>query len=189
MRGGFVGLRDSLATAYLCWLSKPTFDRTLYRFVKRTRATSIVEIGLHSIDRSLRMIRMAQRYVGNASDVRFSAIDLFDARPTTQAQLTLKDAHRQLVATGATVRLIPGDAKSGLTHSANNLQDSHVVLISADIESEQMTSAWTYLPRMLAVGAGVFQTTRVEAGDHHDRISLAHIQQRIPGRETRRKAA
>ena len=184
-----MGLRDSLATAYLCWLSKPTSDRALYRFVKRTRATSIVEIGLHSIDRSLRLIRMAQRYVGNTSDIRFSAIDLFDARPTTQSRLTLKEAHRQLVATGATVRLIPGDAKSGLTRAANDLQDSHMVLISADVESEQMAPAWTYLPRMLATNAGVFQTTRLETGDRHDHISLAHIQQRIPGRETRRKAA
>jgi hypothetical protein len=144
-----VKIREFLDTAFLCWFSQPAPERLLYRLIRRYRIGSIVELGLRDPARSVRLIRLATRYAasGRAS---YAGIDQFEARPDDQPRLTLKQAHRVLSRTGASVRLIPGDSLTALSYRANQLMGTQLLLISQLADTPELAKAWFYVPRMLA---------------------------------------
>jgi len=138
---------------YFAYLLKPKSERQVYRFIGRHKVKRIVEVGLQTGQRALRLIAAAQRYSGQDA-VSYTGIDLFEARASG---LRLKEAHRMLCATGARVRLIPGDPLAGLSRSANTLPGTDLVLIAGDHEPELLARAWYYLPRMLRAGSRVYE--------------------------------
>jgi hypothetical protein len=133
---------------YFAYFSKPRPDRALYRAAGQTKARRILEIGLGSTARSFRLIDLAVR-AAEGDAVRYTAIDLFEARATEEPGLSLKEAHRLFKPSGAQVQLIPGDAASALRRAANSLQNMDLVIISAGNSEAALTDAWFYVPRML----------------------------------------
>jgi hypothetical protein len=148
---------------YLTYFSKPASDRVLYRLIGAQKVRKILEIGLGDASRALRLISVAHRQASQ-EPVRYTAIDLFEARPAGTPGLTLKDAHKELKATGAQVQLIPGDATSAVARSANSLQNLDLVLISAGHDDAALAGIWFYLPRMLHAKSAVYLETRDEPG-------------------------
>ncbi len=137
-----------LKFAYLTLLSKPAHERALYKAIRRTRPLAIVEVGVGLAVRASRMIAVAGRY-RPGEKIRYTGIDLFEARTQLGAGMPLKHAHTLLKATGAGIRLIPGDPLSALARSANGLQSTDLLVIAADQDTQSLTNAWFYVPRML----------------------------------------
>jgi hypothetical protein len=183
-----VTIQDRLDTLYLCRLCKPKAERALYRLLRQHRIRSIVELGLETHERCLRLIRLAKR-CSPQDEVRYSSVDLFEARPAHLPHLTLKQTHQLLAASGATVRLIPGDAWTGLARSANQLTGTQLLLISPDHEPGTLAEAWFYVPRMLAASAIVLQATRGANGLEFQRLSPDEIQARAAAVGRTRRAA
>ncbi|MBC8351289.1 MAG: hypothetical protein H8E66_04850 [Planctomycetes bacterium] len=134
--------------AYLTLLSKPAHERALYQAIRRSAPRSIVEVGVGLGTRASRMISAAGRY-RREEQIRYTGIDLFEARNESGTSLPLKEAHRRLKATGANIRVIPGDPLSALARSANGLQSTDLLVIAADQDEGSLTNAWFYVPRML----------------------------------------
>lgn len=149
-----MSIRRALDVCYLCWLSKPKADRPLYSHLRRTPVRSIVELGVRSEERSLALLRMAQ-YRSPGEEIRYVGIDLFDARPADQPKLTLKQMHQAMNRSGATIRLIPGDAQSGLARCANQLQGTEMLIVSAGQDPDVLAKAWMYVPRLLGPNGSI----------------------------------
>jgi len=147
----------------LAYFSIPAHDRTLYRAIRRVRARGIVELGVGMGDRAQRLIRTAQRYAAGGS-VRYTGVDLFEARSDDRPSTTLKRAHRMLGQTGAKVLLAPGDPLTALARVSNSVTGSDLLIISADQDPQSLTQAWFYVPRMLSEKAEVFIERRRAAG-------------------------
>lgn len=174
---------------YLAYFSKPATDRILYWAMARSKVQRILEIGLTDAARTMRLISVAHRYLKGEA-VRYTAIDLFEARPKESPGLALKDAHKLLKATGAQVQLIPGDPVSALARSANSLQNTDLVLISSQVDDSQLSGAWFYFPRMLHAGSAVYREKR--AGEPAvialERLSSVSIEERANSKSRRRAA-
>lgn len=128
---------------YLAYLSKPKAERKLYREIRTRQPLRIVELGMGTIERTLRMIGVAQRFAGEQR-IEYTGFDLFDARSETAASLPLIVAHRQLKTTGARVKLVPGEVGPGLRGAANGLPRIDLLLVASDLGD-----AWSHVPRML----------------------------------------
>ncbi|MCA9152046.1 MAG: hypothetical protein KDA92_22235, partial [Planctomycetales bacterium] len=150
-----MALRDRLDTLYLCWLAKPQGDRQLFKSLCRQPARRIVELGMVSHDRTLRLLRLAKRLSGDA-ELHYTGIDLFDARPETAPRLTLKETHRVLSNQGATIRLVPGDIAGGLARSANQLGGTQLLIVSSEIDEATAERMWSFVPRMLDASSHVW---------------------------------
>lgn len=150
-----MSVQNTLKYLYLAYLSKPASERCLYRALARSRAASIVEIGIGMGYRSLRLIDVASRF-SREKPVQFAGIDLFEARPAISPGMTLKRAHRVLTATQARVRLVPGDPFTALARTANSLTGTDFVVISADQDGNSVAQAMFYLPRMIRPESHVF---------------------------------
>jgi len=178
-------------SVYLTRFSQPKCDRVLYRFVKKHRISNLIEIGISDLQRSLRMIRLACHASRGESEIRYTGIDLFEARPKDQSAMTLKETHRSFTQSGATVRLIPGDPVAALCRYANHLAGSELLLLS-NLVDQNLGSAWYYLPRMLAPNAVVFLES-AEADVSQTRfqlISAVEVKRRAKAAErAERKAA
>jgi hypothetical protein len=137
-----------LKYAYLAHFSKPRTERQLYRLVKVHRTCRIVEVGIYSVERTAAMIAVAQRYAGS-EQVAYTGLDWFDSRSDDLPQLTLKQAHRELQATGATVRLVPGDPARSVGAIANAHQQTALLVLASPVPESALASAWFYFPRMI----------------------------------------
>jgi hypothetical protein len=145
-----------LRNLYLAFFSKPVRDRRLYRHIRRHKSQRILELGVGTMERALRLIEVATQAGPNR--VSYTGIDLFEMRGESDAPgVSLKLAHRELNASGAKVRLVPGSAQSALAQTANSLGPHDLVLIAADQPDESLAKAWMYFPRILAEGASVFR--------------------------------
>jgi len=152
--------------AYLTYFSQPASDRTIYRSIRKHRVRKILELGIGTGRRTMRMLEAVVR--GTAADsvcsavpVSYAGIDLFEMRaPAQPSGLSLKLAHRQLRATGAKVRLVPGTPFEALARSANEIGSCDLIVISADQERESLARAWFYFPRMLHAATQVFLEER-----------------------------
>ena len=139
----------------LAYFSKPAGDRQIYRAIQRLKAKSIVEMGVGMGVRSKRLIQVAQRYAGD-QQVRFTGIDMFEAREAHNPGWTVKRAHSVLTSLGAKVQVVPGDPFSALARTANSLTGTDLVVIGHDQEQDSMDRAWFYMPRMLTETSLVF---------------------------------
>ncbi len=149
---------------YLAYFSRPQADRTLFRSIRRHRTSRILQLGMATPNRALRLIEVARRGSA-AAGIRFVAVDLFEARPDDQPGIALKDAYRSLKPTGAQVQLIPGDVESALARSANALGQMDLILITAEHEERSLGGAWFYVPRMLHASSLVYVESRVPNAD------------------------
>jgi hypothetical protein len=133
---------------YLAYCSQPAGQRMLYRHLRRHPCRSIVEVGLGTAERTQRLMRVARRF-SSAETIRYTGIDLFEARPQPNTGLKLKEAHQRLHVPGFKVQLVPGDPLSALGRMANTLREIDLLVISADQDAESLAKAWYYVPRML----------------------------------------
>ena len=144
-----------LKYVYLAYLSRPAADRTVYRAIHRLRPRSIVEIGIGGAMRTRRMIDLTL-VNRSADEVRYTGIDLFEARPAVAPGLPLKAAHTLLKTLPLKVRLVPGDPFSALCRAANTLLGTDLLIVSAGHDPESLARAWFYVPRMIHEASQVF---------------------------------
>lgn len=193
-----LGAKDCVVSAveylkyiYLAYLSKPAADRAIYRHVREHKPRAIVEIGVGQASRTERMLQLLLRDVA-AADVRYTGIDMFEARPAESPGLALKQAHAQLKSFGVKVQLVPGDPAMALARAANGLKNTDLLIISHDQDPASLAKAWTFVPRMLHPGSHVFLETADAAGGptRFVPLSMAEIEQRVTenSKATRRAA-
>lgn len=141
---------------HLAYLSQPGGERPIYRAIRRHKARTILEIGMGAGLRSSRMIDAMWRS-GGREGIRYAGIDLFELSPDAGAsKLSLKSAHCQLKPTGAKVRLVPGDPFTALARAANEIGACDVIVVAAGHDSDSLSRAWFYVPRLLHPGTQVF---------------------------------
>jgi hypothetical protein len=179
-----------LRNLYLAHLSQPAADRSVYRHIRKHNVRRIVELGAGTLVRAARMIEVAAAGVG-AESVTYTGIDLFESRSAADGPgVSLKLAHRQLLTTGARIRLLPGDPFTALARAANGLTETDVIVISADQDAASLARAWFYVPRMLHDQSQVFVERRTP-GDNScalEAVSQTEIDA-WAGVGTRRRAA
>ncbi len=140
---------------YLARLSRPAADRPIYQLIRRHRLRRIVEMGVGRGERSLRMIEMAAQQCA-AEGVVFTGVDLFELRtPQDGPGLPLKEVHRKLAATGAKVRLLPGDPHAALSRAVNMLGTADLVVVAADQQPAAVERSWYFVERLLHPGSQV----------------------------------
>jgi hypothetical protein len=150
-----------------------------------------MEIGIGLAQRSARMIEAAASLAGPASVV-FSGVDLFELRtPADGPGLSLKQTHRRLAATGAKIRLLPGDAYSALSRAVNMLGTADLVVISSDYDEQSLARAWYFIERLLH---GRSQVLMQDRGRSHEGgtfriVSRDEIWQLARSGSERRRAA
>ncbi len=147
---------SGLKVFWLTWLSQPTSDRALYRFIRKRQPRKIMELGIGDVTRAERMISLALRY-RPSDEIQYVGVDPFEARPQGLPGLSLKEAHKSLRATGVKINLIPGNPFEALARTANSLRDIELVVISADQPQAALDQAWFYFPRTLSAGAVLFR--------------------------------
>ena len=145
-----------IANLYLAYFSKPVSDRALYRAIHRQRWQRILEIGVGSGRRALRMLDVASRHHPK-EELFYVGIDEFEARAAACPGLSLKEAHRQFKARQFKAQLLPGDPYAALMRAANALRSIDLVVISADQNAASLAQAWFYLPRVLHATSVVYQ--------------------------------
>lgn len=145
-----------LRIAYLSYFSKPARDRLIYRTIRGQKVRKILELGIGIGQRAVRMIQVA----GHSQPLRemeFIGMDRFEDRSSADGPgVTLKLAHRLLHATGARVRLVPGDPFSGLSQVANEIGQVDLIVISRRLDPQHLARAWFYVPRLLHEHSHVF---------------------------------
>lgn len=146
----------TLKYLYLAYLSKPSTQRLLYRKIRRHKVASILELGVGDAIRSQRMLQVASRY-RSIDELRFTGVDMFEARPADAPGITLKLAHKRLSPLAARVQLAPGDPSMVLTRLANGLANTDLIIIGADHDAESLEMAWSYFPRMMHEDTLVFR--------------------------------
>lgn len=125
----------------------------MYRTLRKHRCQSIVEIGIGSLERTQRLLKMATERNGVLP--RYAAIDLFDLRSDEQTDgrpLPLKEAFKQLRPKCEKLRLVPGEPNAVLRQAANELLGADVVLFTAKTFAQLTPAAWFFVPRILKDG-------------------------------------
>ena len=168
--------------------SRPAHERLIYRMIRQLRATTVVEIGVQEGVGSQRIIEAALRF-SPADEIRYTGIDLFEARPPQSPGMKLKEAHRRLKRHGVHVHLIPGDPFSALARSANTLTGTDLIVIRGDQEPEALRRSWIYVPRMLHERSVVLQESNSAMEVHFTTQSHTSIEQWATGNTVSRRAA
>ena len=173
---------------YNSYLSQPPSDRLVFKAICRIRARRIIECGIGTTQRARRIIATAQLVSPN-HEIHYTGIDSFEARTSADGPgVSLKLAHRRLSATGARVKLIPGDPLSAFARMANTLGNTDILLISARQNPSEMAAAWFFVPRILHAGSVVLQEKALSGGQMSLKsISLEEIAKRAS--QTRRNRA
>ncbi len=138
-------------------------DKALFRRVGTLKPRRIVEVGIGSLDRACRLIAAAQRFA-DGDTIRYTGIDWFEERSAPLEPMPLIHAYRELHATGATVRLMPGNPGGVLPQAANALQRTDLIIISAAVSDISLQRSWFYLPRMCQTGTLVLRESIDEKG-------------------------
>lgn len=149
------------AIQYFAWsqFSKPSSDRLAYRAIKKNKFRTLVEVGLGQGLRCERMIRVAQKY-SPSSTIRYTGIDLFEERDSSEPEMKLIEMHRQLNGLGAKARLVPGNFERSIQQIANSHLRTDLMVIQCDLDGdvfqqEEFANAWKFLPRMLHASSRV----------------------------------
>ena len=160
--------------SYLTYFSQPKSDRPIYKHLHDHPVRNIVELGLGDGVRAQRIIEMAVSMQPEAK-VRYTGVDLFEARPAEKPGMSLKLAYKTLKQLPIQVQLIPGDPFTALARTANNLTGTDLLVISADQDPELMARAWVLVPRMLHEGTFVFVERAVKGQTRFDLLARAEI--------------
>jgi len=149
----------TLQVLYYCHLASPSSDRVLYRAIRRSQARNILELGVGTGRRAVRLIRMAQCHHA-AEQVRYVGLDPFEARTAHDGPgTTLKLAYRTLRATGASVRLLPGEPLAALAQAANSIGEVDLAVFSSPLDPTRLAETWFYVPRLLHPQSEVYVET------------------------------
>jgi hypothetical protein len=172
---------SQLRLLYLCYFSKPAFNRPIYRAIRRYRAQRIVELGVGDGHRAMRMIEVARR-ASVGSEVHYVGLDPFEARTeSSERGLSLKAAHQLLRGTGARVQLMPGNPSDGLMRTANSLGKVDLLIVPAELDSLSHARLWYFVPRMLhersvvlvdSPSADAERSLRVKPREEIERLAL-----------------
>jgi hypothetical protein len=180
-----------IRSAYLLYFSQPAGDRALFKALKARPVSSIVELGIGFSGRTKRLFEVAAWRRENLP-IRYTGIDLFEARPAANAGLSLKAAFAELRVPDVRVQLVPGEPHVALRRVANSLTDTDLLLISADQDAAALAQAWTWMPRMLTAESLIFQEQpgAQTKSSVWKQLSLPEIQQFAAraGRASRRAA-
>jgi predicted O-methyltransferase YrrM len=180
-----------IRSTWLLYFSQPAPDRFLYKAIKGKSIRSVVEIGIGSGLRTQRMLDVLSWRAANLP-LKYTGIDLFEARAKNQPGLALKAAYHDLRRPAVQLKLVPGEPYDALVRAANSLAATDLLIISADQDRTSLDRAWTYMPRMLHTGSLIFQ----EDGDSktgktsYRRLTLLEVQRKaaIASRAFRRAA-
>jgi hypothetical protein len=137
-----------IRSSYLLYFSQPATDRVLFKAMKGRPIHSIVELGIGLGGRTERLLEVA-RWGTRGRQLKYAGIDLFESRVQSRPRLSLKKAFHALRATGASIRLLPGDPYSVLSRMANALTGTDLLLIAADQDRESIAACWRFVPRMI----------------------------------------
>jgi hypothetical protein len=178
-----------LRLLYLCHFSKPATDCPVYRAIRRHNARKIVELGIGSAQRAMRMIEVAGR-TSSPEDIHYVGMDLFEGRAGSgQAALSLKEAHQLLRATGVRVQLVPGNPAESLIRLANSLHKVDLLILPGELDSAALARMWFFVPRMLHEQSVVMVENVQPDGQKVLRIKpRAEIDRMASGTATRRAA-
>lgn len=168
-----------LRSSYLLYFSQPAADRAVYKAVTARKVRAIVEIGIGLAGRTQRLLEIAA-WRRDCLPLRYTAIDLFEARPSHAPGVSLKQAFAQLRLPSVKVQLVPGDPYSALRRVANSLTGTDLLLIAGDQDPESLARAWAWLPRMLTPQSLIFvEEPAVKAKQKQWRsLTLQEIDQR-----------
>jgi hypothetical protein len=112
----------------------------------------------------LRLIEVAGQHFP-ANQISYTGIDPFEARNAEDGPgLPLKQAYRLLRATGARIRLVPGDPLAVFSAMANNLGMADLVLIGWPLDRQLLPRATYYLRRILHDGSLVLLEEQARPG-------------------------
>ena len=139
---------------YLSRFSKPVEYRLLYRIAQRQKVRRLVELGVGTGDRAIGLLKIAQHF-HPPEEIRYTGIDLFEARETPLQEGSLKQVHRRLGALSRTIQLVPGQPDVALARVANSLANTDLLIISDFQNDESLRHAWFYIPRMLHAKSAV----------------------------------
>ncbi len=128
--------------------AKPTSAAPLFRHIKQANIRRIVEMGMGDGVRAQHMLELMLKQ-RPPEEVRYTGIDLFEARPDGSQQLALKSAHGMLSTICDGVRLVPGNPGAALRRCANELRGTDLVLVAYDQDQASLLASWHFLPRML----------------------------------------
>ncbi len=134
-----------------CFRSQPKSpaDRVLSEIFERHTPRRIVELGVGSGQRALRMIELAKK-ASPGAEIAYIGMDLFEGRSEADGPgLSLKEAHQQFRGSGAKAQLVPGNPCDSLVRMANALGKVDLLIIPAELESPEHARAWFYVPRVL----------------------------------------
>lgn len=133
---------------YLAHFSQPAPDRVAYSLIRKHAPRSIFEFGVGTALRAERMIEMAAG-AASAAEISYTGVDQFEARPDdAPAGISLKQAHCKLVASGARVRLLPGDAFGVLSRTPTKPGAADLIVIAADHDAAALARAWYLIERL-----------------------------------------
>ena len=141
---------------YLTWFSQPAADRPIYQALASASLRSVVEIGVGNTVRTKRLFEMAVKPQHATEPLRYTGIDLFEARPANAPGLKLKQAYQQLQTEHVKLQLVPGDPYSALARAANSLPETDLLIISHDQPADSLAQAWRYVPRMIHAGTLIY---------------------------------
>lgn len=173
---------------YLAHFASPKGNRQLFHTIKRERVCRIVEIGIGDLARAEALIQVAQRFAGDKK-VWYTGFDMFEARPTGQTRIALKDAYCRLRATEANIRLVPGVPRMSLSSAANAHQNTDLVIVGSAFSDVDIQGGWHYVPRMLHDRSVILSEQRTTDGQvSYTPISRAQIAE-LAARDSNRRAA
>jgi len=133
---------------YLAHFSQPATDRVAYSLIRKHAPKSIYEFGVGTALRAERMIEVAAS-AASMPEISYTGVDQFEARGSNvPAGISLKQAHCKLVATGARVRLLPGDAFNVLSRTPAKPGAADLVVIAADHDAAALARAWYLIERL-----------------------------------------
>ena len=92
----------------------------------------------------------------DAPPLRYTGIDLFEARPAGQSGMSLKEAYAEFRLPDVKIQLVPGDPNMALRRVANSLTGTDLLLVSANQDRDSLSAAWNWVPRMLTDTSLVF---------------------------------
>ena len=178
-----------LQLAYFVHFSKPRPDRLIYRAIRRHKMRKIVELGVGTGRRALRMIDVA-KLASPSEDICYVGLDLFEGRSESDGPgLSLKAAYQLLRGVGARVQLVPGNPSESLARTANSLGKIDLLIVPAGLESPSSSRAWLFVPRMLHERSLVCVEQAADDGQKALRIKPAAEIEQLAAVHARRRAA
>ncbi len=164
---------SSVKYFYLTTFANPPADRSVYRAVKKNRASSILEIGLGNGDRAENLIRIAKKFSASGT-VRYTGIDMFESAPTPVA--SLKETHQRLSRHDVKLQLVPGPIFNSVLRIANSHTRTDILVISEGVDQESLQQSWFYFPRMLHAASVILMQ---DQGGDFKRLSRLEIERKI----------